>query len=236
MKKQLLLLIALQDTDIKRLAIQNQMKALPEKLLPGKIELNKLESLLQDDRDRYEQTQQWRRDQETTLEREEEAIKRAKVKLQESASTRDYAAANRELETKRRIMSEREDEVLKVVEALDATKTLIEERDELVSTLRERIEEDEVEHSAVLNELNDTFKATNQERDTLLNTIDQEIISRYERIREKLGIALMPIVHGTCKGCYMNIPPQLNNIIVQQQSIETCPSCHRLIYAAEEDE
>ena len=162
MKKQLLLLIALQDTDIKRLAIQNQMKALPEKLLPGKIELNKLESLLQDDRDRYEQTQQWRRDQETTLEREEEAIKRAKVKLQESASTRDYAAANRELETKRRIMSEREDEVLKVVEALDATKTLIEERDELVSTLRERIEEDEVEHSAVLNELNDTFKATNQ--------------------------------------------------------------------------
>ena len=40
------------------------------------------------------------------------------------------------------------------------------------------------------------------------------------------------MVNGICKGCNMRILPQLNNIL-RSGTIETCPTCQRLIYVSE---
>jgi hypothetical protein len=44
------------------------------------------------------------------------------------------------------------------------------------------------------------------------------------------GLALAPVSNGTCRGCNMNIPPQLFNVLQRGTTIETCPYCHRIIY------
>ena len=46
-------------------------------------------------------------------------------------------------------------------------------------------------------------------------------------------MAIAPIVGMTCRGCNRNIPPQLAITLQRANSIETCPSCHRIIYSAE---
>jgi len=33
-----------------------------------------------------------------------------------------------------------------------------------------------------------------------------------------------------CQGCNMGIPPQLYNIVLRGENIETCPYCHRIMY------
>ena len=33
--------------------------------------------------------------------------------------------------------------------------------------------------------------------------------------------------------CNIGLPPQLYNIIIRGETIESCPSCQRLIYAAD---
>ncbi|HEX4620762.1 MAG TPA: C4-type zinc ribbon domain-containing protein, partial [Myxococcaceae bacterium] len=38
---------------------------------------------------------------------------------------------------------------------------------------------------------------------------------------------------GTCQGCNMNVPPQLYNTLRSTLGTDICPSCHRIIYAAE---
>jgi uncharacterized protein len=38
------------------------------------------------------------------------------------------------------------------------------------------------------------------------------------------------VTSGTCGGCHMTIPPQLYNILIRGNSIESCPNCHRIIY------
>ena len=47
------------------------------------------------------------------------------------------------------------------------------------------------------------------------------------------GVAVVPIISGVCQGCHMSLPPQLNNMLARFESIETCPTCHRLIYRNE---
>jgi predicted nucleic acid-binding Zn-ribbon protein len=59
------------------------------------------------------------------------------------------------------------------------------------------------------------------------------LVAKYERIRQKRGgVGVAPVIRGTCKGCQMNIPPQMANLLRTGAEIQTCPSCHRFIYAA----
>ena len=68
------------------------------------------------------------------------------------------------------------------------------------------------------------------ERDKLATQVKPDVLKRYASIRMRRGLAVVSVRNGTCQGCNMNIPPQLYIIIQRGQTIETCPSCHRIIY------
>jgi predicted nucleic acid-binding Zn-ribbon protein len=44
------------------------------------------------------------------------------------------------------------------------------------------------------------------------------------------GIGLVQVENAVCKGCYLNIPPQLYNELHRGNELRMCPHCHRLIY------
>ena len=68
------------------------------------------------------------------------------------------------------------------------------------------------------------------ERDKLAAEVKPDVLKRYGSIRMRRGLAVVSVRNGTCQGCNMNIPPQLYNVLQRGQTIETCPSCHRIIY------
>jgi len=63
--------------------------------------------------------------------------------------------------------------------------------------------------------------------------VNKRTLKRYEQTQKRRGIALAPVIGGVCQGCHMNLPPQLSNILARFESIETCPSCNRLLYRIE---
>jgi uncharacterized protein len=68
------------------------------------------------------------------------------------------------------------------------------------------------------------------ERDKLAKAVKADVLKRYGAIRLRRGLAVVSVKNGTCQGCNMNIPPQLYNTLQRGQTVETCPSCHRIIY------
>src|SRR4029077_4554947 len=68
------------------------------------------------------------------------------------------------------------------------------------------------------------------ERDKFDATVKAEVLKRYSYIRVRRGLAVASARNGTCQGCNMNIPPQRYNVLQRGQTVETCPSCHRIIY------
>ena len=63
--------------------------------------------------------------------------------------------------------------------------------------------------------------------------MDPGLLAKYENIRRRrAGIALAPVVGGTCRGCNRNIPPQLNIVLQRADTIEICPNCQRIIYSS----
>ena len=75
-----------------------------------------------------------------------------------------------------------------------------------------------------------------KERERLLSSVSADLKARYNILIEKRGgIAVVNVKHGTCLGCFMNIPPQLFIEVMKNSKLITCPSCNRIFYYSEEE-
>ena len=73
-----------------------------------------------------------------------------------------------------------------------------------------------------------TLKA---ERDQLVTAVDPDVLNRYERLlRSKGDLAIVPVKHGNCGGCHLNIPPQIIHDAKNGNALVSCIYCGRILY------
>jgi hypothetical protein len=233
LREQLRLLEELQRYDARLQEYESGLKSLPEKLQGMKNDLAKVEALLEKERQNLADTEKWRRDQELNLKSDESNISKAKTKLQQVKTGKDYMAAQREIEATRKMVGEREEEILKVIEAIEASKKRIEAHEQDVAQLREHVAQEETVINAKLEELRGKADAERVARETVSTKVNPNVLKKYSTIRIRRGLAVVPVKGGTCMGCHMAVPPQLFRILQRGDSIETCPTCQRIIYWAE---
>jgi predicted nucleic acid-binding Zn-ribbon protein len=233
LKDQLLLLLELQKIDLRVKELSTAMKALPEKLRPMRQDLAKLETMLAAERARLVEAESFRKLREESIKNEEELLRSARVKLQASRHGKDFAAATREVENRRRSISEREEEVLKIIEAIEKSRTMIESHDKDVESLRAQIGRDQEVIDAQIRELETEVATCSSGREGMRAQVSEKYLRLYDLAITKRGYAIAPVLKGVCQGCHMAVPPQLNNILARLESLESCPRCARLIYRSE---
>jgi len=170
---------------------------------------------------------------ETLLGMERDKVKKWEGRLGEIRTPREYAALSREIDIAKKT-NESQSEQIKAIAAaaLDIKKSL--------EGLEEQLAEKEESSAAELDALqkrgaeqDEKLKALQSRRSDTSKRVDPALLGKYENIRRRrAGIAVAPVVGSTCKGCNRNIPPQLSIVLQRADSIETCPSCHRIIYSA----
>lgn len=230
MKEQLRLLLQLQAIDARVHELANSIAELPKSLQNDKQNLARLEQMLAEEKARLAETEAWRKEQHELVEREDEAIRKAKSKLQSAKGSKEHAAASREVDNKRRAKSEREDELLKVMEALEKARAEIAAHEADVSKLRGQVEAEEARIAAQVAELQAEVDQRSAGRDELVAQLEDSLMKRYVLVRRQRGVAVAPVRDGVCLGCHMAVPPQLNNVLARGDSIESCPRCNRIIY------
>ena len=61
--------------------------------------------------------------------------------------------------------------------------------------------------------------------------MEAALLKRYELLRSRRnGQALAGVTDGVCKGCFMNIPPQLFIELQKEEEMLSCPSCNRIMF------
>jgi predicted nucleic acid-binding Zn-ribbon protein len=230
LKEQLKLLEELQRYDARLQEYETGLKALPEKLQALKSDLAKVETMLEKERQQLADAEKFRRDQEFELKSSEGNIAKSKTKLQGVKTGKDYMAAQREIETTRKSIAEREEEVVKLMDAIEANRQKIAAHEADVAQLREVVSKEEAATNVKLDELRAKIAAEKTGRDTSAARVDANVLKKYSAIRMRRGLAVVPVVKGTCQGCHMKIPPQLFIQLQRGTVIETCPTCARIIY------
>ena len=79
--------------------------------------------------------------------------------------------------------------------------------------------------------IEDRIKGLESQPEQAVPGIDNEYLSRYERIlKHKNGLALVPVDSGSCGGCQINITPKQVNTIKMNEQLVFCEMCARILY------
>jgi len=230
LRDQLKRLEELQSHDAKIQELENSLKAIPMKLAATENDLARVEGLLSSERNALGETERYYAEQKGLMTDDEVQVAGAKHKLSQAKNSKEYMAAQREIEQRREALVSREGEITKLNEAVDAKKKLLSDRAGDVEALKASIAKDSDAAQERMNEIQGKIAELRVERDKLATEVKPDVLKRYSNIRMRRGLAVVSVRNGTCQGCNMNIPPQLYNVLQRGQTIETCPSCHRIIY------
>lgn len=233
MREQLVFLLQLQQSDVKVRELEAAVNQLPAKLDPLRRDLAKLQGMLDAEKAKLAETETWRKQQQDLIDREREALKTAQSKLQASKNSKEFGAASREVENKRKSISDREGELKKVSEASNQSTAQLDERAKGVEGVRTELANSEAAQSDQLSALQAQLAEAKAARDAARAQVDPKWVKVYDTLASKKGYGIAPVVKGVCQGCHMALPPQLNNILARMESIETCPRCMRLVYRKE---
>lgn len=232
-REQLVLLLQLQQSDVKVRELETAATQLPARLDPLRRDLAKLQGMLDGERGKLNETNTWRKAQQELIDRERDALKLAQSKFQASKNTKEFNASSREVENKRKAISDRESELKKVNEAAAQSTTQLEARDRDVEALRTELANSEAAMADQLGSLKAQLAEAIAARDAARAQVELQLIKIYDTVAAKRGYAVAPVVKSICQGCHMALPPQLSNVLARMESIETCPRCGRLIYRKE---
>ncbi|HLK90762.1 MAG TPA: C4-type zinc ribbon domain-containing protein [Polyangia bacterium] len=230
MRDQLKRLEELQTHDAKIQELESSLKAIPTKLAATQNDLSRVEGLLASERQALGETEKYYGEQKGLLTEDEIQVAGAKHKLAQAKNSKEYMAAQREIEQRREGLTNREGEIAKLVEAVDAKKKLLADKAGDVEALKASIAKDGEAARERMGEIEAQIAKLRGEREKLAAAVKPDVLKRYSNIRMRRGLAVVSVRNGTCQGCNMNIPPQLFIVIQRGQTIETCPSCHRIIY------
>jgi predicted nucleic acid-binding Zn-ribbon protein len=218
------------DTDILELARAGE--AHPQRLAELDRKLDQAKAALENEQQRLAANEKQRRDIESQVQHEKDTIKKWEGRLSELRTPREYAALSREIDIAKKSVENLEQQNIELRATAEPIKQAIDHRQKELLTQHETVGVEARDIRAKMSSLKDRLDALEGQRNEARRMVDAVLLSRYETIRKKRGVALVPVQGGTCRGCHMSLPPQLFNLLWSGQiEIETCPSCHRLVYA-----
>jgi predicted nucleic acid-binding Zn-ribbon protein len=236
LREQLKLLEKLQRVDGKLHETQDLLTSLPVKLDSLKEDVSRVETLLEGERQQLTDVQGYKNDLEASMKADHDLMNKAKAKLTQVRTSKEYMATQRELESSRKGTGEREDELIKLMEAIESFQKSIKVHEEELAALQEHVDEEAAETAGQIADLKKKLAGQQKSRDSMASTIKKSVLGKYNAIRRRRGLAVVPAEEGVCTGCHMALPPQLYNILQRETSIEYCPSCQRIVYYETEAE
>jgi len=229
-------LLALQAVDDEVRQFQVERDELHDKIMRLKELLTLMTTALNEKRAKLDEATRWYREKDAELKVDNEKVKRAKTKLQTVTKNREFMAMQREIETLRKANLSKEEEIMKLVQAIDEFKASIATEEEKIAALQSEVSEEEKSNANRLAELEEKISSIADRRSVILEKLQPRIITLYERIaKARRGTAIAPISRqGTCFGCNQRLTPRQLQLVLRGETLEQCPSCTRIVYKAKE--
>ena len=146
------------------------------------------------------------------------------------ANAKELGSLQHEIENLRRRRSDREDELLGVLEQLEGLEVTAREREVNASTLRTRVEEAGGEAAREIRSLSDEVRARRDERAELLPSFDPELVELYEDVRaQKKGVGAAALIDGVCQGCHEKLSAMELDKLKRTEGVKRCEYCRRIL-------
>lgn len=158
-------------------------------------------------------------------------------KLRAVKTNKEYQAGLKEIEDLRVIGSTMEDEMIAGLDQIEQASATLKAHE---ARLAERAGEIRRDKECILKEAEAArlrLERVETEARQVTETVSAGVLVLYRRVKAAKadGVGVAAVYAATCRGCNVNIPPQMYNDLQRNDRLKHCPNCDRIIYWEEED-
>ena len=235
MKDLLLKLLELQEIDIQIDHFQKDIDRMPTELQEMAKSMVALRHEIDEALTQNGVLEKELRAKENDIAVEQEKIKKSERRLLSIKNLKEHDALAREIKLGKKVAGEIEETILELINQSEDLKKSAEKKQSELNNLETKIVQKKEETEKLLKKAKDSVEALTQQKDEIVVDIDQEYLKRYQIVKKARGNALAEMINGSCTGCYLSVPPQLNIRVLKQQEFLTCPNCMRILYVKQEN-
>ena len=225
-------IILLHDVDSKLFEINKLLGGLPGQVEELTTQEENLKNSLVEKEELLKKTTVDIETSENIIATSQEKINTLKDKLTDGSinTNKEYDAMMETIDYEKNLVSEKETELLTLMETKDTLSKEIEEDKSNLDTLIQDLASKKEALESKLSEVSDEKNSLEEERNNIIKNIDDSILAQYQTIYEaRNGVAVAEILDDSCGECGSFIPAQLVNEALAKQVV-FCGNCGRFVY------
>lgn len=224
-------LLLVQDHDQRILKFDKELADLPQRKAAAESMLGDHQKALVAAKDAVKSKQAEIKQAELEVESHREKIRKFREQQLQLKSNKEFRAMEDEIANVERNIKNREDQMLEIMEALDAAVGTAKQQEQALK------QEEEVVKGEIKT-MEDRAESVRQElarvkasRAQAAAEADPERLALYERLfTNKKDRVLVPVEHSACGGCHMKLPPYVCHEAKKQAVPVFCDFCGRMLY------
>ena len=233
MQAELEQLLVLQDRQQKIRQIENEIRNLPLQRKHLESQLAESAASLEALKQKARQVEVERKRLELDVATRNESIARLRTQQYQTRKNDEFQAMGNEIQRYEDEIRKLEDQELELMEQGDKLKVEVTAEEKKASATKDSI-------SRQMNDLGEKSKALetrlqelSTERKELAETMDEDLLNRFERLFASKGdSAIVPVEHGVCTGCHMKLTTATVKDAEAGKEIVNCEQCGRILYVA----
>jgi len=231
LKDALELLYQLQQKDVKIFELKENLKLLPETITKKQQQIVEVKANFETKKAEYVRLNSLKKEKEALLATKEASIVKHTSDLNTIKANDMYKNCLLEIEKAKADKSVVEDEILQLMEDIDKEVINLKKYEEETKAKENELTKEIIDSKNIIEKAKENIILMQQEREDFAKTIDKNVLSQYERIREgRNGQGLATIEDGSCSGCNMVLRPQLIVQATKCKELVYCDNCSRILF------
>ncbi|MBW2650785.1 MAG: hypothetical protein JRC66_07245 [Deltaproteobacteria bacterium] len=211
MKEQILFLVELQNINFEIDELMLRNVDLPKEIARLDEESEAIEREMEESGQRLDKLKTDYKTKETALKNGVENLKKAKSRLLEVKTNKEYEATLKEIDTINEKNSGIEDEIIHMLEEVDKAGEDLKTKESETAGRRTKREDEMKKMKKEQESIGSTLENILKKRDSVRSGIKANLLKRFDVIKDrKNGRTVVSVWKEVCSGCYMNIPPPTN--------------------------
>ena len=234
LEEQIKLLIELQQLDTHILKLEDELESIPLTIKATEEDFKGESSALKALEDGVKTLQLKRKEKEGDLEAKEGSIKKYQTQLYQVKTNKEYTALQEEIGRVKADNSLIEEDIIRILDQIDAENKKIVKEKEVLKQKETDLNTEKKKLTDEAEVIKKELEGLKTQRAELTAKVDKTILSKYERVlKNKDGLAVVPVINESCQGCFRVMPPQVINEIKMKHDLIVCENCTRILYVEE---
>ena len=159
-------------------------------------------------------------------------IEKEEGKLRAVKNNKEYQAVLAGIEHLKADKAAIEDRMLELLEQIEVAEAELASEEDVFKRFEARLARNYEVIKQKADQARKELEKKEEARSRLEKNIEVKYLERFRQVQATKGdgLAVAPVHNAVCKGCHMNIPPQLNNDLQRFDQLSICPKCQRIIY------